>query len=409
MADPLGVSFVIATRNRRDVLLETAAQIDDCGLDRSEMEIHVVDNASTDGTVAALGEHRPDVRVLSLAENRGSCAKTRALPYVRFRYVVHLDDDSWPIDGSIPRMVERFERTPSLASAGFVAHLPDGRIECSALPGVFIGCGVGLRTDLLRRLGGIDEWFFMQAEEYDLAFRLANAGYRVGVFDDLHVRHLKTPQARYGGSTAYYDVRNNVVLACRFLPDPWRRIYLADWVQRYAWLSRSSDNVGAFIRGAAAGAARAARERLAGRVEPLSARALQRFFCLQRIEAQMAELGSAGVRRILLAYLGKNVYAFWRGAKLVGLELVAIADDRFADPPGRRYRDTPILPTPEALDIDHDAVVVANTSYAHAAVRAQELVPMTDRPVHDWFGRSPDAAATQDGTYLTDRATPMSP
>jgi len=390
MAEPRGVSFVIATRNRREVLLETAAQIDDCGLGRSEMEIHVVDNASTDGTVAALAEHRPDVRVLALTENHGSCAKARALPNVRFRYVVHLDDDSWPIDGSIPRMVERFERTPSLAAAGFVARLPDGRIECSALPGVFIGCGVGLRTDLLRRLGGIDEWFFMQAEEYDLTFRLANAGYQVGVFDDLHVRHLKTPRARYGGSTAYYDIRNNVVLACRFLPDPWRRVYLADWVQRYAWLSRSSDNVRAFIRGLAAGAARAARERLAGRVEPLSGRVLQRFFCLQQVEARMVKLRHAGVRRILLADLGKNVYAFWRAAKLAGVELVAIADDRFADPPGRRYRDTPILPMTEALATDHDAVVVANTSYAHAAVRAREMTAMTDRPVHDWFGRSPD-------------------
>lgn len=389
MNDPCGVSFVIATHDRCDVVLETIAQVRRCGLERDRMEIFVVDNASTDGTVAALAERFPDVNVLALAENRGSCAKARALPNARFRYVVHLDDDSWPMDDSILRMIERFERTPSLAAAGFVAHLPDGRIECSALPGVFIGCGVGLRTEVLRRIGGMDEWFFMQAEEYDLTFRLANAGYQVGVFDDLHVKHLKTAHARYRGTTAYYDTRNNVVVACRFLSGEWLRVYLSDWIQRYAWLSSSSGNVGAFSRGVAAGLFRASSERLAGHATPLTPRAFERFFCVAQIETHMRRLRDEGVRRILLGDMGKNVFAFWRGARMAGIETVAIANDDFGQTAGRRYRGTAILPTAEALTLDYDAVVVANTSYAHAAERARDVARQTDRPIHDWFGQSP--------------------
>ncbi len=396
MTDRCGVSFIIATRNRREVLLETVARVYACGLDRSDMEIFVVDNASTDGTVAALSERFEQVRVLALAENRGSCAKALALPDVRFRYVVHLDDDSWPIDDSIPRLVDRFERTPGLAAAGFMAHLPDGRIECSALPDVFIGCGVGLRTEALRRVGGVDAWFFMQAEEYDLAFRLANAGYEVRVFDDLHVRHLKTPHARYRGSTAYYDIRNNVVIACRFLTGEWLRAYLADWIQRYAWLSASSDNGGAFARGLAAGLWRAAADQLAGRGQPLSPRTFEQFFRPRQIEANMARLRDTGVRRVLLADFGKNIFAFWRAANVTGIEPVAIADDRLATPAGRTYRGTPILATTEALSIDADAVVVANTSYAHVTERAQQLTQRTDRPIHNWFARPWPPAKNED-------------
>lgn len=389
MTVPCGVSFVIATRNRCEVLLETVSRLLDCGLDRSDLEIIVVDNASTDGTVDALARRAPEVHVIALSENRGSCAKARALPEVRFRYVMHVDDDSWPLGDSVPLMIERFERTPSLAAAGFVARLPDERIECSALPNVFIGCGVGLRTEALRRVGGIDEWFFMQAEEYDLAFRLANAGYQVRVFDDLQVRHLKTPQARYRESTAYYDIRNNIVLACRFLSGPWLRAYLADWVRRYYWLSQVSGSVGAFSKGLTAGLARAARDRLAGRARPVLPRVFELFFRIEFTEAKMGELRTNGVRRVLLADLGKNIFAFWRGARLAGIEVVAIAADALAESRERRYRGIPILPTADALTKDFDAIVVANTSYAHAAVRARELALQTGRPVHDWFGWLP--------------------
>jgi GT2 family glycosyltransferase len=385
--DPSGVSFVIATRDRRDVLLQTLEHVWNCGLHRGQMEVFVVDNASTDGTASVVAERFPQVHLMALNENRGSCAKGLAVEQTRFPYVMFLDDDSWPLEDSVSKMISRFEATPSLAAAGFMAHLVDGRMECSALPGVFIGCGVGFRRDVLLRVGGLDTWFFMQAEEYDLSFRLANAGYQVRVFDDLHVRHLKTPQARYRGTTAYYDVRNNTVVACRYLPASWLRVYLADWIRRYAWLSRSGGNLRAFARGLAAGLRRGGRDRLSGRYDLLSSRALEGFFRIEEIESRMRSLHATGVRRILLADLGKNVLAFWRGAKAAGINPAAIVDDRFALPAGRRYRGTPILSTAEALAREVDAVVISNTSYAHAAERARQIRTLTGRPVHDWFGR----------------------
>ncbi len=385
MHTPRKVSFVIATRNRRDVLLDTIAQVYQCGLTCHEMEVLVVDNASTDGTAAALAERHPDVAVLALTDNRGPCAKALALPNVTFPYVVYLDDDSWPIGDSISRMLDRFERSPSLAAAGFVAHLPDGRRECSALPGVFIGCGVGFRTDALREIQGGDASLFMAAEEYDIAFRLVADGYQVETFDDLHVRHLKSPQSRYPGHLAYYDTRNNLVIACRFLPRPWVTIYLADWVRRYAWLSAGAGHASSFARGVAAGFARAAADLLAGRRSPLPPQAFQRFFCLDEIEHHLHELRAGGVRRILMADLGKNVYAFWRAARAAGIDIAAVAADAFA---GRTYRDTPIVSNDDA-PADVDAVVIANTSYVHAHAAAERWRARTDRPVFDWFGRRP--------------------
>jgi hypothetical protein len=112
--------------------------------------------------------------------------------------------------------------------------------------------------------------------------------------------------------------------------------------------------------------------------------AFEAAFSWRRVQREMGRLASLGVRRIVLADWGKNAYAFVRGAAHAGLTVTAIADDRFAAL-GRAYRDVPILHTGEALRMRHDAVVVSNTSYAHAERRAAELRDVADATVHCWF------------------------
>ena len=196
MPTDVSVSFVLATHNRRAITLDTLNNLLTTGRPTSPFEVIVVDNASTDGTAQAVRTQFPTVTLLAEAQNLGSCAKALGVDRAAGRFVVFLDDDSYPRPGTIDRMIEHFEADPQLAAAGFRVHLPDGREECSAFPDVFIGCGVGFRASALSEVGGLDRALFMQAEEYDLSFRLINAGYQVRTFDDLHVDHLKTPCAR---------------------------------------------------------------------------------------------------------------------------------------------------------------------------------------------------------------------
>src|SRR3954451_20263138 len=69
------VTFVISTFNRRDVLLETVDHIGRCGLKEDEHEVIVVDNASTDGTSAALRERYPLIHLLQQGFNGGPVSK----------------------------------------------------------------------------------------------------------------------------------------------------------------------------------------------------------------------------------------------------------------------------------------------------------------------------------------------
>src|ERR1700678_3181374 len=107
------VTFLICTHNRREVLLNTLGELADvdrrCGL---LTETIVVDNASTDGTPDAVAAQFPDVHLIRHPKNRGACAKNLGLQNARGRFVMFLDDDSWPTADSVGRMIEIFSTQP---------------------------------------------------------------------------------------------------------------------------------------------------------------------------------------------------------------------------------------------------------------------------------------------------------
>ncbi|MFQ5589653.1 MAG: glycosyltransferase family 2 protein [Phycisphaerae bacterium] len=379
------VSFVFATHNRRAAIGRTLAQITRCGLQRHEYEIIVVDNASDDETVREIAS-RVD-HLVRLRRNKGSCAKAWGVDCARGRYIVFLDDDAYPRTTSVRRMIEHFEGDRQLGAAGFTVCLPDGRLEGAALPGVFVGCGVGFRADALRSVGGIDRTFFMQAEEYDLTFRLVTAGWKVQVMNDIYVEHMKTSEARRTDRTTFHDIRNNLRVVARYLPEPYYTAYCSDWLQRYRWLAARNGMERAFNRGARAGRRRSLVERRLYCSRRLGLEAIERFFCWHRIETEMADLARTGINRIVLADLGKNCFPFHRGALLAGVRVSAIADDRFCAP-GREYRGIPVLSVDRALQAEHDAVVVSNTAPVHASAAEDALASVTSNPVYNWFGSS---------------------
>ena len=380
------VSFILATYNRANIVTETLGRITACGLKPREYEVLVVDNASTDGTCDCVRHRCPDVRLLELDRNRGSCAKGLALPMARGEYIVFLDDDSYPLDQCVPRMVRHFQDEPTLGAAGFTVHLPDGWLESSALPNVFVGCGVGFRREVLNRVGGLDVSYFMQAEEYDLSFRLIRAGYTVRTFGDLSVRHFKSHLARSSKRTIFYDVRNNLTLAATYLPAPWHGEFMRDWSRRYGWLACESHADQEYRDGLVLGLLRGLHRRFTRPALRLDQQARNLLFGIDLIASCMAELAAGGISRLLFADMGKNIYPYYRAAIQAGLEVVAVMDDRFAGS-GRSYRGVPIVTLQQGLALRADAVVVSNSSPVHAGLTESKLRVLTDLPVYRWHGR----------------------
>jgi GT2 family glycosyltransferase len=379
------VSFVISTYNRRDVLLHTLRQLGGCGVAREAFEILVIDNASTDRTGDVIEAQFPDVRLVRLGRNHGSCAKNIGIQLARGRFVVFLDDDSYPQPGSILRMLEHFRRQPSLGAAVFQVELSDGSRECSAYPDVFIGCGTGFRREALLEVGGLPDDFFMQAEEYDLSLRLLEAGWEIRSFEDLRVSHLKTPAARRHWRTMRLDVRNNLSIALRYLPRDWGRAFALDWTRRYWQIASSKHQRLAFLLGYAEGMIRSLRR---GQRTPVGADVFERFARVRQIRAALVRAKRQhNLRSVLLVDYGKNILPYWLAAKKCGLEIVAVADNKLA---GRcRYRGIAVVNDWVARRLEFDAVIISNCSPVHAAARAEIWRQIDDRPVLDLLRPAP--------------------
>jgi GT2 family glycosyltransferase len=388
LANPqLRVSFLISTYNRREVLLQTLDRVKECGLSREDFEILLVDNASPDGTSSAVAEFHPDVRLFALKSNLGPCAKNIALPEARGRFVMFLDDDSFPLPRSVARMMHHFEHDPKLGAAVFTITLPDGSRECSAYPDVFIGCGTGFRRAALEQVGGLPDDFFMQAEEYDLSLRLMDGGWRVRTFDDLHVTHLKTPSARYSERVTQLDVRNNLVLVTKYFPEEWVLPFAVDWMKRYYVIASAKGHTKAYLKGLVQGLARSIR---ATDRQPVGQGTFESFTRLSQIEQRMRDISNElSLRRIIFIDLGKNILPYWLAAQSCGLQIAAIADAKLCGQ-GNRYRGISIVDDASAAGMQFDAAIVSNISPIHAAHRREAWRAITDRPVIDLF----EAAAT---------------
>lgn len=375
-------SVIIATRNRAEALAETLRRLpapegsggfgdsgdsgDSGGSGGSGgpvAEVLIVDNGSSDGSAQAAARAWPGAQILRVRRNLGPAAKQLALERARFPLIAALDDDCAPAPWTWDQMARRFDADPSLACAGWGVCLSDGRWECAALPRAPVGAAVAFRRDALLAAGGYSLRLFMQAEEYDILFRLTAANSRCAVFHDMPALHRKSPLARSGPRTIYLDARNNIALIRRWAPQRWRRALAEDYAQRYLALGRRRACPAMASRGLHDG--RAAQWLRPG--DPLTTAQFDHLFGVTRIAHAMAQLRADGARRILFAPLGKNVLVYWRAAHEAGLEVVAVADDRFHAANLRNYRGAPVLTAEDAATLAFDAVVIANSAPIFAA------------------------------------------
>jgi N-acetylglucosaminyl-diphospho-decaprenol L-rhamnosyltransferase len=213
------VTVSIVNTSSRELLLEC---LDALERDREgvSVEVVVLDNASDDGSVAAVRERFPDVRVIAQEFRAGFGANhNTVIRATTGRYVYVLNEDATVEPGSFPRMTAYMDAHPHVAVLGPRIRYPDGREQPSAwrfpTPGAAalgtltlgraglvqsggnavrrvdwaMACALLLRRSALEHVGIFDEGFFIYAEETDLCRRLADAGYETHYFPSVSVYH----------------------------------------------------------------------------------------------------------------------------------------------------------------------------------------------------------------------------
>lgn len=186
------VSIVIATYDRCDRLKRCIAGIrENVGIGR---EVIVVGGASDDGTADWAGA-QPDIRFIHETRREGAVkAFNKGFRAAAGRYVMWLNDDSYPLPGAVEAAVRTIER-PDLADVGMVAFYhnfdrPLNRLDsvehqglCYSIYNVrgypYANFGL-LRRSLLERIGYADERYYFFAWDPDLSLKVQiEAGLKV--------------------------------------------------------------------------------------------------------------------------------------------------------------------------------------------------------------------------------------
>ncbi len=206
MTAPLALSIVIVSYNTAPL---TLACLESLATADGEKEIHVVDNASTDGSPSLIKESFPDVYLAANQANRGfAAANNQALPHCTGRYIVFLNPDTVVKKDALQKSAEYMNASRQVGLAGAKILNPDGTLQQSEsyrYPGEKyssgetenlagkIACVLGAfmitRNELITGLHGFDEDFFLYGEDQDLAWRIREKGFSIGYIEEAEVFH----------------------------------------------------------------------------------------------------------------------------------------------------------------------------------------------------------------------------
>ena len=207
-------------------------------------EIFVVDNASSDDSLAKLQDYfRDRVKFIASAENNGFAAgNNQALRVATGKYVLLLNSDTivWqntPEDiydymeshsdvgacgcrvilengeldkackRSFPNVKNSFFRlfhipTKSEDNDYNLDNLPDDEVyEIDCLTGAFMF----MRAEALKKVGFLDETFFMYGEDIDLCYRIKHGGWKIVYYGKSKITHLKGASSKKQKSKLIYE------------------------------------------------------------------------------------------------------------------------------------------------------------------------------------------------------------
>jgi GT2 family glycosyltransferase len=243
-------SIIIPNWNGRHLLEECLESV--CAQTFRDFETIVVDNGSTDGSVALLEESYTNrIQLIPLKENLGFAGgNNRGIEKASGTWVVFLNNDAIADVNWLKELYEASSRHPDVEifackvlnyhrrnEIDTVGHLlyPDGiargrgRLEEDAgqydrEEEVFFpsGCAAAFRKDLLDVIGGFDESFFAYGDDTDLGLRARLFGSRCLLVPRSVAYHkYSSTTGTYSGFKAYQVERNRIWVMLKYFPLRW--------------------------------------------------------------------------------------------------------------------------------------------------------------------------------------------
>ncbi|MDD5736887.1 MAG: glycosyltransferase family 2 protein [Candidatus Omnitrophica bacterium] len=193
-------------------------------------EIIIVDNASSDESIPLVEKEFKDVVIIKNSKNLGFAKGNNiGVEAAEGRYVILLNPDTKVLDGALDRICSFMESEgEGVGATGPVLLNKDGSFQPQqgsrfptlgtafaqyfflsrlfGLPGIFMNrmpaandtrrvdwlCGACLASPrmIYKEMGGLDEKYFLYAEDMDYCYRLKEKGYRTAFFPGASIMHI---------------------------------------------------------------------------------------------------------------------------------------------------------------------------------------------------------------------------
>ena len=227
------LSIIIINWNTVNLLIQCLESIPDPSCDswQNDLEVLVVDNASTDNSVQHVRERFPWVKLIENNENVGFArANNQAIHQSTGKYILLLNPDTEVKPDALKNLLSFVDEFPEVGAVGPQILNPDGSLQISCYPvptlkrelwrllhldairpygvyqmhkwpldqvrsvDVLLGACLLLRREVLEQVGLLDDNYFMYSEEVDLCFRVQKAGWQICWVPDAQIVH-------YGGQS----------------------------------------------------------------------------------------------------------------------------------------------------------------------------------------------------------------
>ncbi|MCX7791538.1 MAG: glycosyltransferase family 2 protein [Chloroflexaceae bacterium] len=238
------VAIIVLTYNGLADTLACLASLERLDYPRERYCVVVVDNASQDGTPAAVREACPQVVVIENGANLGFAAGNNVgLRYALaqgYDYALLLNNDTEAAPDMLTELVNAAESDPCAGAVGPIIYYHaaptrvwsaggwidwgrgisgmEGEVEdrgqftATREVDFVTGCAMLLRRAALERAGLLDERFFMYFEETEWCVRARRAGFRILFAPRAKLWHKIPLNARFDKEyLAYYMTRNRLL------------------------------------------------------------------------------------------------------------------------------------------------------------------------------------------------------
>ncbi|MBP2242344.1 GT2 family glycosyltransferase [Cytobacillus eiseniae] len=233
----MDVSIIIVNYNTKKLTLDCIRSIYD-SYSYSSIEIFLVDNNSTDGSLAAIKDKYKDIIIIANSENVGfSKANNQAINLSKGRYILLLNSDTIVKNGTIDVISRFMDENKEVGATGCKVLLPDGHLDQACHRGFptpassfyylvgldkrfpnkpryngyhlshlnldevhevdcLVGAFMMVRRETIEQVGLLDEMYFMYGEDIDWCYRIKQAGWKIYYNPKTEIIHYKGASSR---------------------------------------------------------------------------------------------------------------------------------------------------------------------------------------------------------------------